>query len=223
MSDSFPEANPSAPSPSSRVIRWILQLAGFGVFVIVVLVIFGFIFPREYRMSRSITIEAPADRIYDKLASMRAWQEWSNWTEKNPNLTGIKNEYEGPESGTGSTWRWEHPSGNGVQKVTQADRFFRLEVTTTFGDYPPMINSIELEPLNDTDVKVNWDVVGHVRQGPIDGWFSLFLPSMMAPDFEIGLANLKQLCEQEYRDNPVDETAAEETPDPNRPQETVRQ
>jgi uncharacterized protein YndB with AHSA1/START domain len=51
----------------------------------------------EFKAVRSVTINAPADRVYALLADPREWKRWSVWNRRGPALT--------PEGyGTKVTW-----------------------------------------------------------------------------------------------------------------------
>lgn len=209
------------PLPTRRM-NWSKQLIYAGVFLVfamIGLVIFGMILPRDYHFTVTEKINASPEIVGGKLQSLKAWQEWCNWTERNPNYAGIVNSYSGEESGVGAVWTWTHSSGDGRQEVKKVEGPFVTVIETVFADYPPMENTFVLEPEED-GIKVIWNVSGRVRSGPIDGWFSLLLPSMMRPDLVAGLAKLKEVCEEEEK-KPKPETVPTPPP-PGRPTANAR-
>lgn len=211
MSDSLE----SAAASKGMGFKKQLTYAGiFLVFAAIGLVIFGMILPRDYHVTVTQKISASPEIVAAKIQNLKAWQEWCNWTERNPNYAGIVNSYEGEESGVGAVWTWTHSSGNGRQEIKKVDGPFLTEVETVFAEYPPMENSFVLEPEED-GIKVIWSISGRVNSGPVDGWFTLFLPSMMKPDLQIGLDKLKEVCEIEAKK--PQPAPAPSTPPPNAP------
>ena len=82
--------------------RWLRIVLGTVVLLGLVVIGVGFALPSEYKVERSVVIEAPPDRIYPFVATPRRWVQWSIWTRRDPAMTI---EYFGPESGTGAGWQ----------------------------------------------------------------------------------------------------------------------
>jgi hypothetical protein len=74
--------------------------------------------PSAFVVERSVSIDAPAARIYPRIASVRAMDQWSPWVKLDPQMQTV---YDGPESGVGSRSSWEGPQmGKGRVTVTSA-------------------------------------------------------------------------------------------------------
>lgn len=63
--------------------------------------------PDDFRVQRSIVINAPADKVYPLIADFKAWDAWSPWEKKDP---GMKRTFSDPSGGQGAKYAWE---GNG--------------------------------------------------------------------------------------------------------------
>lgn len=63
--------------------------------------------PDDFRVERSIVINAPAEKVYPLIADFKAWDAWSPWEKKDP---GMKRTYSDPSGGQGAKYAWE---GNG--------------------------------------------------------------------------------------------------------------
>ena len=64
---------------------------------------------KSFTVERSITIAAPAQRVYPEIVDFHRWTEWSPWERLDPNL---QRAYSGPDVGVGATYEW-----SGTRKV----------------------------------------------------------------------------------------------------------
>lgn len=93
-----------------------LGLVGLGV----VLTVVGLFLPRQWKVERSIVINASPEHIHPLVEDLKAWQSWAAWTQDmDPE---VKNEYGGPSSGVGAWWAWQGPRmGLGKMTITKSD------------------------------------------------------------------------------------------------------
>ena len=54
---------------------------------VVVLLIAMFAIGKAYHFEKSIVINAPAEKIYQNMNSMKAFNRWNPWMELDPNMT----------------------------------------------------------------------------------------------------------------------------------------
>ena len=71
--------------------------------VIVVLAIVIAVQPSTFRISRSVTVNAPASAAFAQVNDFRKWESWSPWEKVDPNT---KKTYEGSPSGVGAKYAW---------------------------------------------------------------------------------------------------------------------
>ncbi|MFT3707514.1 MAG: SRPBCC family protein [Archangium sp.] len=95
----------------------------FSIAVIAVVVlgaVVASVLPREWKVTRSIVINAPPAKIHPWLIDLKRWQDWSPWTRAiDPQLRNI---YEGPQDGIGARWAWLGPTmGRGQIEIVDAD------------------------------------------------------------------------------------------------------
>jgi hypothetical protein len=65
----------------------------------------GALLPRQWRVERSIRVEAPPERVLPFVANLRRWQDWAVWTKTmDPKLV---NTWGGPDEGVGARWQWQ--------------------------------------------------------------------------------------------------------------------
>lgn len=166
------------------------------VAIIGITVIVGMLSPREVELERSITIDASAETVFEKLKGIKALNSWSPWQGIDPE--GTKYTYEGPENGVGSkmTWESEHPDvGSGSQKIIESveNKKVRTELYFSGFDAPSYAN-ISIEP-DGAKSKVTWTFEGDMGSNPIGRIMGLMMDSMLGPSYEEGLQNLKNQIE----------------------------
>ncbi len=64
-----------------RFLKWLL-LALLGL--VVLLVVGGALLSSQFAVSRSVLVNAPADKVYALVASPRQWPKWSVWNRRDP-------------------------------------------------------------------------------------------------------------------------------------------
>jgi hypothetical protein len=171
----------------------LLRILGTLAALVLLLVIVAFFLPRQYRVERSLVINARPDAVLAQVATLRAWKAWSAWNERDPQM---KQTYSEQPSGVGAWSQWESKNeGNGKMTITDQTPTkvtYRLE----FPDYGMQsVGTIELQP-QASALRVVWTDGGDLGMNPMNRWFGLFLNKFIGTDFERGLANLKKLVEK---------------------------
>jgi uncharacterized protein YndB with AHSA1/START domain len=174
-----------------KAVKWIA--IGIGALVALFLVV-GFLLPSRFNVSRSVQVNAPAEKVYAFLAAPREWTKWTVWNRRDP---GMKVTYSGAESGEGAKWAWESKSeGSGSMEFTRAEPSKRIEYVLVFAEYGMKSRgALTLFP-EGAGTQVTWTTVGDVGANPVNHYFAALMDRMVGPDFEGGLANLKALAEK---------------------------
>ena len=84
---------------------------------------------------------------------------------------------------------------NGRMLITAAETGRRVAYELRIDDFNPSSGELRLEP-ETGGTRVIWLMQGDMGGNPINRWFGLFMDKLVGPDFEAGLANLKQLAEK---------------------------
>ena|SRR5690554_5629191 len=149
----------------------------------------------SYSLSRSVTVAATPERIRPLITQFPQWRRWSPFEQSDPDL---KRDYRGAEEGVGAVYEWSGnaKAGAGVMTITAATankvdihlrflRPFKAESQHRF----------DLAPSGAT-TNVTWTMSGEQR-GLMGLVMKLFMPveKVMGPQFEKGLASLKQAAE----------------------------
>ena len=167
----------------------------FGALVVVVIVLVGaaYFLPRDVHVTRSIVIDRSAAAVFPFLNSLRRFNEWSPWSAIDPN---VKINFSGPESGVGAQMAWAGNSkvGSGTQTITKSVENTRVLVDLDFGDMGVAKASWLLSSAGE-GTRVEWTLDTTVGDNPVGRYMGLFMDRMMGPDYERGLAKLKQRVE----------------------------
>jgi len=151
--------------------------------------------PPEFRVARSITINAPPEVIFPHVNELKLWEAWNPWGKLDPNM---KLTYAGPPAGVGASYAWagNNDVGEGRAAITESRTNelvqFKMEwlkpmsgVSTVEFTFKPQGNQTE----------VTWSMTG--KNNFIARAFCLFMnmDKMIGGQFEKGLADMKTIAE----------------------------
>ena len=175
----------------------LLRRVSFFILGLMVLVaIVGLFLPDRAHLSRTVSINAPAAKIFPKINSLKNFNDWSPWYERDPNT---EYRYEGPEAGVGCkvSWHSEHPQvGTGSQEILESVPDQWVKTHLDFGAQGQATAYFELTEKGAT-TEVTWGFDTLFGYDILGRYFGLMLEGMLAPDYEAGLSKLKQIVEEE--------------------------
>ena len=174
-----------------KLLKWLLIIV---LALLGLLVVGGYLISPKFTVTRSIVVQAPADKVYPLVASPRQWKQWSVWNRRDPEM---QIEYSGPESGVGARWSWRSKSeGNGTMTFTAAEPPRRVAYELYFPDFgTTSAGDLAFTP-EAGGTQVTWTMNGDMGGNPIFRWMALAADRMVGMDFEAGLANLKAVAEK---------------------------
>ncbi len=161
-------------------------LLGF-VGLLVLLFVISIFLPSKFKVERSLTINKPADSLFNKVNILKNWEQWDPWQKKDPTMVST---YLGPEGGIGATHNWTGKDGSGTLTILQSISPDIVIYQLQFEGFDPMQSRIEFDSLTDSTTKVTWITEGDMGNNPIKKYFGVMMDKMMGPDYEAGLANL---------------------------------
>jgi uncharacterized protein YndB with AHSA1/START domain len=160
---------------------------------LILLALVGFVLPSEYRVARTVVIDAPAEDVYQHVVDLREWRDWGVWFKRDPQMVV---EYSGPEKAIGMKSNWQSESqGNGEMTITALTHNKAVVYDLYFPDMDMRSEGKITITETNGGTKVEWSDQGDVGNNPVNRYFVLFLDSMLGPDFEAGLSNLKTVSE----------------------------
>lgn len=151
--------------------------------------------PDTYEVTRSATVHASPDVVYDQLDDFPTWLSWSPWQDLDPDQTVT---FEGPEQGVGAAYTWEgnEDVGRGRMEVLEAKpgkgvvwdlRFIEPFESTA-------VTRIDLAPGDDGTTEVTWSMTGdNDFMGKLVG-LMMDMDAMIGKDFERGLSRLDEVA-----------------------------
>jgi hypothetical protein len=149
-----------------------------------------------YSVQRSVTIDAPPARIYGQIANLHKWISWSPWEDLDPEL---KRTYSGAEAGTGAVYRWSgnRKAGQGRMEITDATEPSRVQIDLVFEKpFKAQNDTVFTISPEGSGSRVDWSMTGkNTLVTKVMGIFKS-MDKMVGPDFEKGLARLKETSEK---------------------------
>lgn len=152
--------------------------------------------PDTFRVQRTVTIQAPPEKIFPLINELPRWKEWSPYEKKDP---AMKRTFSGPAGGKGASYAWE--GNNEVGKG-------RMEIAESTASSKIIFDLYFLEPFEGRNTaeftldrkgeatNVTWSMYGPAPY--LTKLMSTFfdMDAMIGNDFAAGLASLKALAEK---------------------------
>ena len=151
--------------------------------------------PDDYRLTRQTVIAAPASAIFPHVNDLRQWQDWSPWAKLDPNA---KISFEGPLAGPGAMFHWSGNDkiGAGTMTITESKSNERVATRTDFmRPFEGTSNSDFIFSESGGRTNVIWTMSGTHNFIGKAMCLMMSMESMLGPDFERGLAQLKLVSE----------------------------
>ena len=166
--------------------------------ILVIMLILGFVAPKEYKVSREILIDAPSNIVFNHISSLRRMYAWHPMAEKDSVAIF---EFKGMEGTVGSQMEWRGNSmiGTGIREIRNIE--VQTRVATVMRYSAPWESRIDDEFIlleEDGQCLVRWSLIGtHPFPFNIRMLF-LDLGEKADPEISFGLEKLKSLSESEY-------------------------
>jgi uncharacterized protein YndB with AHSA1/START domain len=177
--------------------RRILAIVGAVVVVAVAaILIYAATRPDSFRVQRSATMNAPAEKIFPYLEGLKRWAEWSPYEGRDPQM---KRAYSGADSGKGAVYEWDGNDNVGKGRMEIVDSKPPSKVVIKLDFLKPFEghNTAELtvEPKGGQTI-VTWAMYGpSTFMTKLIGTF-MDMDDMIGRDFAAGLAKLKTVVEK---------------------------
>lgn len=162
----------------------------FTLLAIVVLVV-GFFLPTNYKIKKSIYIEATASNLNYWLFDLKNWPSWQVWHMLNPDLTFIFGE---KTTGVGAFLAWQGRYQTGELTFSMIDAK-NIQFNILFNDEHLAFSTLLVEPVFlhpelNTQI-ITWSIEGEINTPIFAGYLALFHRIILSSALEAGLKNLK--------------------------------
>ena len=151
--------------------------------------------PADFKISRSLEINASADKVFELVNNLEKWEKWSPWQKMDPEMN---KSFEGPKSGVGAKMTWSGDMNVGVGSMTILESTAGQSVKFQLDFEKPMkaINFSEfIFTSSNSKTMVTWTMTG--KNDFLGKAMCLIFncEKMIGKNFEDGLENLKQVSE----------------------------
>jgi hypothetical protein len=173
----------------------ILKILAVVVVLIVAVLLFAATKPSTFHIQRSLTMQAPADKIFPLIDDL---YNWPRWAPQDRDDSTMRRSFSGAASGVGamSSWSGTGSTGKGTMTITESTpQSITIAVDWTRPFAARNINQFTLEP-DGNATKVMWSMDGpNLYMMKLMSVFTN-MDSMMGQHFQEGLANLKAEAEK---------------------------
>lgn len=192
MQNDLQAANLNETGVSVAIIKKIV----FGLLVVVIVVVLiGFMLPRQFKVERAIAVSAPVVVVYPLVSAPANWQQWSVWAQRDKSMLMT---FSGVGAGKGAKWAWQSTQeGNGemefVDEVSMQKLVYRLKLADT-----SLVSSgsLVLASTGAAATNVVWTIDGDLGNNPFFRYFGLFMDQVIGKDVDASLLQLKALAEK---------------------------
>lgn len=152
--------------------------------------------PNQFRVERSLMINAPAAKIFPQVNQLQNWNAWSPWMKLDPQA---KNTFEGPAAGDGAklSWNGNDKMGQGSMTITESYPNqlvrFRLDFVRPFKGTSTA--EFTFVPSGD-QTRVTWVMYGENNFMAKAISLVMDCEKMVGGYFDEGLHNLKNITEK---------------------------
>ncbi|KPE49374.1 SRPBCC family protein [Chryseobacterium indologenes] len=173
--------------------KTILKILGT---IILLLVVYGIIailtFSKDYHFEKSVTINAPVEKVWQHVGSLKAYNTWDPFSKK---VKDIKITYSGEGDKIGDSYHWSGKKSEGEQAVIETVPNQKLVTKLHF--IKPFNGNAKgtfiLTP-EGSATKVTWMIDNELN--PVMKIMKPMMDMNMKKMFDKGLGDLKKLSEQ---------------------------
>lgn len=155
------------------------------------------ILPGDYRIARSVNIEAPVEVLFTYVNDLRKFQSWSPFAKADPSMNVV---FEGPETGVGAAMAWEGDTGKSGQGrmtiVESTPNLVRMSI-----EFQKPFNGASIADFTITPAAagstIEWATSGKSSYFPRLLDLFMNMDKMMGDLYQAGLMDLKNKAETE--------------------------
>ena len=160
-----------------KILKWAL-------IVVLAFTTFNWFLSPDYKIERSIEINVPTYIVYEQVTDLHQWENWAIWWKQD---TAMITNYSGEERGLGAKMIWTSDVvGDGDLEIIECSSQ-GMKTKLAWGN-----GSWHFEE-TENGTNVSWSMSG--KMPFLMSFMTMFIEDMVAPDFEKGLAGLKEVCE----------------------------
>ncbi|NOU23979.1 MAG: SRPBCC family protein [Methylotenera sp.] len=166
------------------------------VTLIAAILVYAALQPDNFRVERSISIQASPDRIFPHINDFHLWKAWSPWEQID---LAAKTTHSGAINGVGAVYEWNgnNEVGQGRMEIIESEPYSKVVMKIDFIKPFAGHNTIEFN-LGSADDATKVSQAMYGTSPFISKLMCLFfsMDKMVGSKYEEGLANLKAIIEK---------------------------
>jgi len=162
--------------------------------LVVLFVIVGFFLPDKVEITRSISINAPAEYSFEEIDKLENWKKWSYWNTLDDNMQVT---YSDKLKGAGAFYQWDSEDmGVGKLTITESSPFKFIKADLEFVESgPPARSWFTFEPEGE-NTTLTMGFSSDMGMNPLMRWMgATWFKYEMDKAFDHNLTKLKALAE----------------------------
>ncbi|MFZ6654960.1 SRPBCC family protein [Undibacterium sp. TJN19] len=164
--------------------------------LIVALLLFAATRPDDFRIERSLQIQARPEQVFSLINDFHEWEAWSPWEKVDP---AVKRSYSGSDAGKGAIYAWQGNKqlGEGRMEILETQPYTLMRIQISFIKPFKAQNTIEFHLVPKADgTEVSESMFG--RSNFISKLMGVFcnMDKMVGSKFDEGLRSLKDIAEK---------------------------
>ena len=166
------------------------------IVLIAALLIYAATQPDTFRVQRTVSINAPPDKVFGLINDFHTWASWSPWEQKD---LAMKKTHSGAPQGNGAVLEWDGNKdvGTGRMEILESVPASKIAIKLDFFQPFEAHNQAEFTLVpGGTSTQVTWAMYGSQPYMMKVMGLLFSMDKMVGQDFEAGLANLKALAER---------------------------
>ena len=163
--------------------------------VILFLLIAGLFIAKDYHFERSITINAPKEKVWEQVSSFANRNKWSPWAEYDP---GMQHTINGTDGTVGAVHKWKGNKevGSGSETITMIEAPEKIHSILRFYEpYESEANTFITLSAEENATRATWGFNSRFPYPMNTMQLFMDMDKLMDKDFSNGLNKLKQRCE----------------------------
>jgi hypothetical protein len=177
-----------------KIVRLILT---FVLFAVMIPGMIGFFLPSEVHITRSRTIPADRQIVFQLVNNLQKWPDWSPWI---PSKSSDSIIFSSPSFGSGSSFSWKSCQGTSPASIRISGSFpyDSLLLKLNFGKDNRADSRFVFKP-DGAVCSVDWSYSSRFGWNPLSRWIGLFAENRIGDEMENGLSKLDRVASRLFQ------------------------
>lgn len=172
-----------------------VKITGIAIIILIsIIVLIGFFLPRRVTVERKISINSTKEIAFEQINNLKNWEKWSPWYSID---TSTVYTYSEPSFGKGANYKWISENKNvskGNLIILESFEFDSITFDLDFEIQGGAEGCFMFRQLSDS-LEITWTMTTDASFNPLHHFFNLFMNKILGADMQLGLQNIKTLCE----------------------------